>query len=176
MSAIEAQLLLDHVAAPAGAPFDAVYVVVDGEHVCALDFSGYEARMHRLLARRYPAYRLVEARDPAGASTRVKAYFEGHIAALDALPVKTGGTAFQSAAWMALRQIPPGTTASYSQQAARIGRPKAVRAVGAANGQNPLAIILPCHRVVGSGGALTGYAGGLASKQWLLAHEGARTD
>jgi O-6-methylguanine DNA methyltransferase len=104
-------------------------------------------------------------------TVRMQAYFEGELDAFRGLEVRTGGTAFQSAAWLALRGIPAGRTATYREQAARVGRPAAVRAIGAANGQNPLAIVLPCHRVVGSNGALTGYAGGLATKQWLLAHE-----
>ncbi len=165
------ELLFDRVAAPAGAPFEALLVVVDGLHLCALDFAGFEQRMHRLLARRYPAYRLVEAANPAGATDRLQAYLEGDIRAVDALPVKTGGTIFQAAAWQALRQIAPGSTATYGEQAARVGRPAAVRAIGAANGQNPIAVVLPCHRVVGANGSLTGYAGGLAAKQWLLRHE-----
>lgn len=167
-------LRIDRVAAPAGAPFEALLVVVDGEALCALDFAGFEQRMHRLLKRRYPAYRLVEAANPAGATDCLKAYFEGDIRAVDALPVKTGGTEFQAAAWQALRQIAPGSTATYGEQAARVGRPTAVRAIGAANGQNPIAVVLPCHRVVGANGSLTGYAGGLAAKQWLLAHEAMR--
>ena len=169
------ELLFDRVAAPFGAPFEAFLVVVDGLHVCALDYTGFEQRMHRLLARRYPAYRLVESRNPLGATDCLQAYLDGNIRAVDALPVKTGGTEFQVAAWQALRQIAPGSTATYGEQAARIGRPAAVRAIGAANGQNPIAIVLPCHRVLGANGSLTGYAGGLAAKQWLLAHEAARS-
>ena len=167
-------LFCDTVEAPAGAPFRGVTVVVDGAELCAVDFLGYEERMHRLLARRYSGYRLVSTPNPAGAADRLRAYLAGDIGALDALPVKTGGTAFQSAAWLALRRIPSGTTATYREQAVRIGRPAAVRAVGAANGQNPIAIVLPCHRVIGADGSMTGYAGGLATKRWLLAHETAR--
>ncbi len=167
------QLLFDHAAAPVGAPFEALLVVVDGQHVCALDFAGYEQRMHRLLVRRYRSYRLVESPNPLGATDCLKAYLAGDVRAIDALPVKTGGTDFQAAAWQALRRIAPGTTATYGEQAARIGRPAAVRAIGAANGQNPIAVVLPCHRVVGANGSLTGYAGGLATKQWLLRHEAA---
>lgn len=103
--------------------------------------------------------------------TAVEAYFAGDVAALDGLSVRTGGTAFQREVWAALRAIPPGETRTYGQQASAIGRPRAVRAVGLANGQNPIAVIVPCHRVVGAGGALTGYAGGMERKRWLLAHE-----
>ena len=164
-------LLFDLIEAPAGAPFAGLCVVSDGERLCAADFAGHEARMHRLLERRYGAFRLVRCADPCGASTRMRAYLRGDMDAFEGLEVRTGGTAFQAAAWLALRSIPAGATATYGEQAARLGRPAAVRAVGAANAQNPLAIVLPCHRVVGADGALTGYAGGLAAKQWLLAHE-----
>ena len=165
------ELLFDRIAAPAGAPFEALMMVVDGWHLCALDFAGFEPRMYRLLARRYLSYRLLESRNPAGVTDCVQAYLAGDVRAIDTLPVKTGGTDFQAAAWQALRRIAPGTTATYGEQAARIGRPAAVRAIGAANGQNPIAVVLPCPRVVGANGSLTGYAGGLATKQWLLRHE-----
>lgn len=97
-------------------------------------------------------------------------YFAGVRHEFD-LPVAPHGTAFQLSAWAALRDIPYGETRSYTQQAAAIGRPAAVRAVGAANGRNPVSIVVPCHRVVGAAGSLTGYGGGLAAKRWLLAHE-----
>ena len=172
MNALETELLIDRVDAPAGAPFEAVHVVIDDGEVCAVDFAGFEERMRRLLDRRYPRYRLTPSANPAGAAQRLKDYL-GDMAALDALQVKTGGTTFQAAAWRALRGIPVGRTASYAEQAARIGRPGTARAIGAANGQNPVAIVLPCHRVVGTNGSLTGYAGGLATKEWLLRHESA---
>src|SRR5690606_5527006 len=97
--------------------------------------------------------------------------FEGDISALDALPVVTGGTEFQRRVWAALRQIPAATTISYGQLAARIGAPAASRAVGLANGANPVPIVVPCHRVIGANGKLTGFGGGLPRKQWLLSHE-----
>ena len=81
---------------------------------------------------------------------------------------------FQTSVWRALRRIKDGTTISYAELASRIGKPKAVRAAGLANGQNPISIVVPCHRVIGSDGSLTGYGGGLSRKQWLLAHEGVR--
>ena len=98
-------------------------------------------------------------------------YFAGTRTEFD-LPLDPRGTDFQLAAWRALADIPYGETATYAEQAARIGRPTAVRAVGAANGRNPLSIVLPCHRVVGSDGSLTGFAAGLDAKRWLLNHEG----
>jgi len=168
-----AELLFDRVAAPRGAPFEAVLFALDGDKLCAVDFAGYEPRMDRLLKRRYGSYRLVAACNPQGYGERIAAYLAGELAAIDALPVSLGGTPFQQSAWLALRAIPPGRTATYAAQAARIGKPAAVRAIGAANGQNPVAIVLPCHRVIGSSGALTGFGGGIATKAWLLRHEGA---
>lgn len=102
-------------------------------------------------------------------------YFSGDRTEFD-LPLDVRGTEFQRAAWQALAEIPYGSTASYAEQAARIGRPTAVRAVGAANGRNPLSIVLPCHRVVGSNGSLTGFAAGIDSKRMLLQMEGALGD
>ena len=116
---------------------------------------------------------VTQGRTPASIREPLDAYFQGDLGAIERIPVATSGTAFQEAAWAALRDIPPGTTRSYAQQAASIGRPKAVRAIGLANGANPVAIVNPCHRVIGAGGGLTGYGGGLDRKRWLLAHEGA---
>ncbi|MBL8376465.1 MAG: methylated-DNA--[protein]-cysteine S-methyltransferase [Burkholderiales bacterium] len=163
------ELILERVAAPAGAPFGELLAVTERGTLKALDFGGYEERMHALLARRVPGYRLVPGRSEVPRA--LAAYFAGDLEVLDDLPVAPGGTEFQDAAWHALRSIAPGTTATYGEQARRIGRPAAVRAVGAANGRNPIAIVLPCHRVVGKSGELTGYAGGIMTKQWLLAHE-----
>ena len=87
------------------------------------------------------------------------------------LPLSPVGTPFQMQAWQALREIPYGTTRSYGQQAASIGNPNACRAIGLANGRNPISIIVPCHRVIGANGSLTGYGGGLPAKKWLLHHE-----
>lgn len=106
---------------------------------------------------------------------RLAAYFEGDLQAIETIAVAPAGTAFQLQVWHALREIRAGATWSYSQLAARIGRPAAIRAVGAANGANPIPIVLPCHRVIGSNGRLVGYGGGLERKQWLLAHEGLAT-
>jgi methylated-DNA-[protein]-cysteine S-methyltransferase len=112
------------------------------------------------------------ADDPvlAEAARQLRAFFAGELTTFD-LPLAPAGTPFQRAVWDALRAIPFGETRSYRDVAVGLGAPSAVRAVGAANGKNPLAIVVPCHRVVGSSGALTGYAGGLARKRWLLAHE-----
>ena len=104
------------------------------------------------------------------AITQLKEYFDGSRRDFE-LSLDLQGTEFQVAAWNALAEIPYGRTASYGQQAASIGRPKAVRAIGGANGRNPVAIVLPCHRIVGADGSLTGFGGGIAVKKWLLDHE-----
>jgi methylated-DNA-[protein]-cysteine S-methyltransferase len=106
---------------------------------------------------------------------RLTAYFDGDRTAIDEIPVEPAGTEFQRQVWLMLRRIPAGATWSYRQLAERVDRPAAVRAVGAANGANPIPIVLPCHRVIGSDGRLVGYGGGLERKRWLLAHEGAVT-
>lgn len=161
-------LTLDRIASPVGE----VLVATDPEGaVRALDFHDYEDRMRRLLHRHYGPVELVEGRAPEAVRRAVEAYFGGDLTAFDAVVVKTGGTVFQQAVWAALRAIPAGETRSYGQLAAAIGSPKAVRAVGLANGSNPVGVIVPCHRVIGANGTLTGYAGGLERKRWLLAHE-----
>lgn len=110
---------------------------------------------------------------PDAVAGPLAAYFAGDLGALTRLRVAPRGTPFQARVWAALREIPAGRTASYSEVARAIGAPSAVRAVGAANGQNPIAIVVPCHRVIGKGGSLVGYGGGLEKKRWLLRHEGA---
>lgn len=148
----------------------------DERRVRALDWEDHADRMHALLARQYGRGRVTlrDALHPTPASRALNAYFAGSLEAIDALPTKTGGTPFQQAVWAELRRIPIGQTVSYAALAQRLGRPDAIRAVGLANGANPIAIIVPCHRVIGANGSLTGYGGGLARKAWLLAHEGAR--
>jgi O-6-methylguanine DNA methyltransferase len=110
-------------------------------------------------------------RDRFGVSEVLDAYFAGEVGALDALTVGARGTPFQQEVWTQLRMIPVGSTISYGEMARRVGRPNAQRAVGMANASNPIALIVPCHRVIRTGGALGGYAFGLGHKRWLLAHE-----
>lgn len=110
--------------------------------------------------------------DPAGAVSALRAYFAGDLQALETLTVDPMGTPFQLRVWTALRSVPAGRTASYRDIAYAIGAPTSTRAVGAANGANPIAIVVPCHRIIGSGGSLVGYGGGLERKRWLLQHEG----
>ena len=116
-------------------------------------------------------FTLEPAKNPSGLSAVLSSYFTGQLHAIDTIPVRTGGTPFQRQVWLALREIPCGTTASYGELARRIGHPAAVRAVGAANGANPVAVVVPCHRVIGANGSLTGYGGGIERKRWLLDHE-----
>jgi len=163
------ELTLDRLATPVGE----MLVVTDAEGaVRALDFADYEPRMMRLLTRHWGPATLTPGRAPEKVRGAIAAYFAGDLTALDGLTVKTNGTAFQRDVWAALRRIPVGTTVSYGRLAQAIGRPKAVRAVGLANGGNPVGVIVPCHRVIGANGTLTGYAGGVERKRALLRHEG----
>ncbi len=152
-------------------PLGVVYVVLDGAKVRAVDFEGYEHRLHRLLARHYRNYALHRPQHPCDAVSRLKDYFAGDLTTIDQIGVATNGTDFQHQVWDALRKIPAGTIVSYGAIAKRIGRPTAYRAVGMANGSNPVNIVAPCHRVVGTNHELTGYGGGIERKQWLLRHE-----
>ena len=116
-------------------------------------------------------YSVRRVSNPGGATEALRRYFEGDLGALSGLEVASVGTPFQLQVWRALRGITCGTTLSYGALARRIAQPSAVRAVGLANGANPISIVVPCHRVIGADGTLTGYAGGLHRKRWLLAHE-----
>lgn len=139
-----------------------------------LDFRDYEPRMRRLLRLQYGRdIPLEEGAAPKPVQRAMTAYFDGDIGALDGIACEMAGTPFQRSVWKALRDIPAGRTTSYGALARRIGKPAAMRAVGAANGANPIAIVVPCHRVIGTDGSLTGYGGGLERKRWLLKHEGA---
>jgi methylated-DNA-[protein]-cysteine S-methyltransferase len=142
--------------------------------VCLLHFGGLDAGVEASLERWYPGEPRARRAVPAIVDALTR-YFNGAIEAIDGIPVELNGTPFQKTVWAALRRIPAGTTLSYAELARRIGQRSAIRAVGTANGANPVAIIVPCHRVIGSDGSLTGYGGGLDRKRWLLAHEGVRT-
>lgn len=148
-------------------------VLDDAEHLRTLGWSDREDRWRGDLRRRHgDGVRLRPAPVRSSAAEAIDRYFAGDLRALDTLAVAPGGTPFQAAVWQALRAIPPGTCLTYAQLAARLGRPTAVRAVGHANGANPISLVVPCHRLVGADGSLTGFGGGLARKAWLLAHEG----
>jgi methylated-DNA-[protein]-cysteine S-methyltransferase len=164
-------LLTDRLTTPLGESI----LVTDARGVLrALDFVDHEARMLRLLRLQVGPFTLQSGRAPEAIRSALSDYFAGRFEALAAIAHATAGTLFQRAVWSALVTIPAGETLSYGALAERIGLPKAVRAVGLANGANPIAIVVPCHRVIGSNGSLTGYGGGLPRKQWLLEHEGAR--
>jgi methylated-DNA-[protein]-cysteine S-methyltransferase len=135
--------------------------------------SGRDTPHERFLARHLGAFTTRPREDAAGAATRLRRYFAGELTSLDEQLLRITGTPFQRETWMTLRGVGPGHTLSYAELAARLGRPRAVRAVAAANGANPLALFVPCHRVIAADGTLWGYGGGLPMKQWLLRHEGA---
>jgi methylated-DNA-[protein]-cysteine S-methyltransferase len=161
-------LLKDELATPLGR------LMVITEESGALRLVGWVDEQPRRKLLRYeddPRYELCPAANPGGASEALRRYFEGELAAIDRLEVASIGTPFQKTVWRALRGIGYGSTLSYSALARRIRNPSAVRAVGLANGANPVGIVVPCHRVIGASGALTGYGGGLHRKRWLLAHE-----
>jgi methylated-DNA-[protein]-cysteine S-methyltransferase len=145
-------------------------------HVCALDFHDFESRMRRLLRLHYGVegddFTIEDRAAPTTIRQAISDYFLGDLCAINSIPVTTGGTSFQREVWAALRTIRAGTTVSYGALARQLGRPKSVRAVGLANGANPVAIVVPCHRVIGADGSLTGYGGGISRKRWLLTHEG----
>ena len=148
-----------------------IALVCHEARLIALEFEDFKARMTAYLTARFGEFRLVSVADPLGITSRLRDYFGGNFAALEDVAVDPFGTDFQRAVWRALRDIPVGQTISYGQLAARVGKPSASRAVGMANSKNPIGIVIPCHRVIGANGTLTGYAGGLERKRWLLAHE-----
>ena len=163
------RLRLDRFASPIG---DILLATDEDGAVRALDFHDYEDRMRRLLRLHYGAFDLRDGRAPASVTVQLAGYFAGEHTALALMPVATAGTDFQRRVWAALRTIPAGVTATYGRIATLLGKPGASRAVGFANGANPVAIIVPCHRVIGANAALTGFGGGLHRKRWLLEHEG----
>jgi methylated-DNA-[protein]-cysteine S-methyltransferase len=168
------EFLTDSLATPIG---ELIYVCDSEGALRMIDWSDHNPRGERLLNIHYGkgGYALIPQRDPFELTTRLAAYFAGDIHVIDDIPTATAGTAFQREVWRALREIPAAETISYGRLAERIGRPRAVRAVGLANGSNPVGVVVPCHRVIGANGSLTGYGGGLHRKEWLLAHERAHT-
>lgn len=162
------KLVWDEIESPIGK----LLLVCDERAVVALEFDDDPERFRARIERRADKVELRRAPDPHGWSTALRAYFAGRLHALDEIPVDPHGTPFQRSVWAELRKIPLGATRSYADIARALGRATATRAVGAANGRNPVAVIVPCHRVIGADGSLTGYGGGLDRKRWLLAHEG----
>jgi methylated-DNA-[protein]-cysteine S-methyltransferase len=162
------RLFLDRIETPIG---EALLVTDEAGCLRGFDWSDHEARMRLLLRRHYGALELAKRAAPTAVREAISSYFAGDLAALGAIRWETAGTPFQRAVWKALTAIPAGATLSYGALAAKLGMPKAVRAVGLANGANPISVVVPCHRVIGADGSLTGYGGGLERKRWLLEHE-----
>ncbi len=152
-------------------PLGPLRAALRGRALCALDFQDRWPRVEAALRRRFGEISWRDGAPPQWLARCLGAYFAGRLDALDDLATDAGGTGFQRAVWAALRRVPPGTTTTYGALARALGRPGAARAVGAANAHNPVAIVVPCHRVIGAAGTLCGYAGGVGRKQWLLTHE-----
>ncbi len=162
------ELQIDQVESPMGT----IALVSRDGALCALDFTERDTLMRSRLAARFGAVRLRETDDAGGHSGRLRAYLDGELDALDEICVETGGTDFQRQVWAALRRVDCGETRSYADLAKTIDRPRAARAVGSANACNPIALVIPCHRIVAADQGVGGYAGGLDRKRWLLHHEG----
>jgi len=162
-------LLYDEIESPIGP----LLLVVGDDLIHVAEFDSDPEQVRARLEPRFRSYDLTPRKNPSGYSKKMRDYFKGDLRAIDEIQVHRGGTPFQNRVWKELRAIPAGETCSYADIARAIGRPTATRAVGAANGRNPIAIIVPCHRVIGADGTLTGYGGGLDRKRWLLEHEGA---
>jgi methylated-DNA-[protein]-cysteine S-methyltransferase len=156
-------------------PIGTALLVTDADGLLrALDWEDYELRMQQLLRLHYGTVELKNARAPRELRAALTGYFKGDLDRLAAIQWRVAGTPFQQKVWNALPKIPAGTTLSYGALAAKLRMPKAVRAVGHANGSNPISVVLPCHRLIGANGSLVKYGGGLERKRWLLQHEGAR--
>jgi methylated-DNA-[protein]-cysteine S-methyltransferase len=164
------ELFIDRTDTPIG---ELLLVADSAGKLRAVDWTDYESRMLRLLRLHYGknGFKLEPACNPHGLRDAIRRYFAGDVAAIDHISVETAGTHFQRSVWNELRKIPGGAAVSYGKLAEQIAHPKAVRAVGLANGANPIGIVVPCHRVIGADGSLTGYGGGLERKRWLLEHE-----
>jgi methylated-DNA-[protein]-cysteine S-methyltransferase len=161
-------ILTDQVETPIGP----MLLMVKGDMLIGLEFDDQPERYMKDIRRRFSDHEMRERVNPCGFSDRVRAYYKGDLQAIDALPARGDGTPFQERVWAELRRIKVGTTISYGELAIRLGDRNAMRAVGLANGRNPISVVVPCHRVIGADGTLTGYGGGVPRKSWLLNHEG----
>lgn len=161
------QLFVERIKTPIGP----LLITHDGRALANVAFADREERRAKELKRDFPGAEVKRAQKTTRLALALARYFDGDIRAIDKLPVLDFGTAFQRRCWKALRRVPPGTTRSYGDHARAIGRPNAPRAVGAANGFNPISIVVPCHRLVGGTGSLVHYGGGLERKRWLIDHE-----
>lgn len=157
-------------------PIGSVSFLTDGEALRALEFVESPQRLVEAFERRHGTVQVDGEGDPLGVGARLRAYFSGEIRVLENIPVDTDGTPFQRSVWKELLRIPAGSTNSYGRIARELGSPLKTRAVGVANGANPISLVIPCHRVIGEDGTLTGYGGGLTRKAWLLRHEGFEID
>ena len=153
-------------------PIGELTVAARGSRVCLVHFGPVSKYVKSALATWYPDAPVEPGDDPGGVVSVLVRYFGGDLASLEEVEVELHGTPFQQRVWNALRTVAAGTTTSYAKLAGRVRAPAAVRAVAAANGANPVAVILPCHRIIGINGSPTGYGGGLDRKRWLLHHEG----
>ena len=157
-------------------PIGTALLVTDADGLLrALDWEDYEPRMQQLLRLHYGAVNLRKASAPRVLRTALTGYFKGDLDRLAAIRWRVAGTPFQQKVWHALPGVAAGTTLSYGALAAKLGVPRAVRALGHANGSNPINVVLPCHRLIGASGSLVKYGGGLERKRWLLRHEGVAT-
>jgi methylated-DNA-[protein]-cysteine S-methyltransferase len=161
------ELMVDEFDSPIGT----MVSVVSNDSLIHLDFADCEERLIRLLTHRYKQFKQIPTKNPLKIRDCLSAYFDKDWKSFNKIKLLTDGTEFQQTVWAELQQIPFGTTVSYAQLADNIGKPSAVRAVANANARNPIAIIIPCHRVIAKSGDLAGYAGGVHRKEWLLQHE-----
>lgn len=162
-------VLTDRIQTPIG---DMILVSRDGV-LLLLEFEDATGRVEREMKLRFKNCEMQQTANPFGLSQIMRDYFAGNINAIDNVLTDGGGTRFEKQVWFELRKIPTGTTVSYGSIARKLGDINMSRAVGTANGRNPIAIVVPCHRVIGADGSMTGYGGGIARKEWLLRHEGA---
>lgn len=162
------QLRSDEVPTPLG---EALIITDETGRLRGFEWADCAARLWQLLRHHYGAMTIQPGTAPGSIRDAFRDYFAGDVYALGAIEWRTNGTPFQRGVWTALTTIPAGQTMSYGTLAAKLGCPKSVRAVGHANGANPISLVVPCHRVIGSNGSLTGYGGGLHRKEWLLEHE-----
>ena len=160
---------LDQLATPIGT---ALLITDDDGVLRALDWEEHAQRMRELLRLQYGSVALKDARAPRDLKTALSGYFKGDLDRLETIKWQVAGTPFQRKVWTALPNIPAGTTMSYGALAAKLDVPRAMRAVGHANGSNPISVVVPCHRLIGANGTLVKYGGGLERKRWLLRHEG----
>jgi methylated-DNA-[protein]-cysteine S-methyltransferase len=152
-------------------PLGGLLLAWTDNRLVSLDYEDFQERYDRLLHRRFPQCIAGNAAIPRSIRSVLDAYFAGATEGVDELEVELGGSAFENRVWQSLRAIKPGTTATYGTLASNLGVSNGARAVGRANSMNPIAIVVPCHRVIGANSSLTGYAGGLERKRWLLEHE-----